>query len=95
MALALRLGKTLCELIQQMSAEELFLWQAFNRESPISDVRGDVQTAILAAAVFQAQGAKVTALELLPKWQRNAEPADLDAEEGETQLRKYLVTQTV
>lgn len=78
-----------------MSAEELFLWQAFNRESPISDVRGDVQTAILAAAVFQAQGAKVTALELLPKWQRKAEPADLDAEEGETQLRKYLVTQTV
>lgn len=95
MALALRLGKTLHELIQQMSAEELFLWQAFNRESPISDVRGDVQAAILAAAVFQAQGAKVTALELLPKWQRNAEPSNLDADEGETQLRKYLATQTV
>ncbi len=54
-----------------------------------------MQTEILAAAVFQAQGAKVTALELLPKWQRNAEPSNLDAEEDETQLRKYLAMQTV
>lgn len=57
--------------------------------------RGDVQTAILAAAVFQAQGAKVSALELLPKWQHNPEPADMDADKGETQLRRHLATQAV
>lgn len=89
MALALRLGKTLSELIEQLSAEELFLWQAFNRESPISDVRGDVQTALLAAAVFQAQGAKVTPLDLLPKWRAEIETSDND-ESGEVQLRQYL-----
>ncbi|NCE91491.1 DUF4035 domain-containing protein [Pseudomonas sp. L13] len=66
MALALRLGKTLRELSEQLSAEELFLWQTFNRESPISDLRGDVQTAIPAATVLQARGAKVSALDLLP-----------------------------
>ncbi|SFU95213.1 DUF4035 domain-containing protein [Pseudomonas sp. OV546] len=89
MALALRLGKTLRELIEQLSAEELFLWQAYNRESPISDVRGDVQTAILAAAVFQAQGAKVAPLDLLPRWRPDDELPDRE-EDGEVQLRQYL-----
>lgn len=51
-----------------MPAEELFLWQAFDRISPISDVRGDVLAAVTAASVFQAQGAQVSAADLLPKW---------------------------
>lgn len=90
MALALRLGKTLHELIEQLSAEELFLWQAYNRESPISDLRGDVQTAIIAAAALQAQGAKIAPIDLLPKWRAGTEAPD-DEEDGEVQLRYYLV----
>ena len=45
--------------------------------------------AIGAAASFQAQGAKVTALDLLPTWRLEPLRAD-DEEEGEEILRKYL-----
>ncbi|MGF6096936.1 phage tail assembly protein T [Pseudomonas sp. 18175] len=91
MALALRLGKTLHELVGQLSAEELFLWQAYNRESPISDVRGDMQTAVLAAAIYQAQGVKVSAFDLIPKWSFGAqEQGALD--DGEVQLQRCLAS---
>jgi len=89
MTLALRLGKTLQEICNQLSAEELFLWQAYDRESPLSDQRADVLAAITAAASFQAQGAKVSALDLLPKWQ--PEPQEVDEQDdGEEMLRKFL-----
>ena len=89
LTLALRLGKTLQEICNQISAEELFLWQAYDRESPLGDQRADVLAAIGAAASFQAQGAKVTALDLLPTWRLEPLRAD-DEEEGEEILRKYL-----
>ena len=89
LTLALRLGKTLQEICNQLSAEELFLWQAYDRESPLSDQRADVLAAITAAASFQAQGAKVTALDLLPTWRVEPPEAD-EQEEGEEILRTYL-----
>ncbi len=89
LVLALRLGKTLQELCNQLSAEELFLWQAFDRESPLGDQRADVLAAITAAASFQARGAKVSALDLLPSWR--AEPQEQEEqEEGEALLKQYL-----
>ena len=89
MVLALRLGKTVQEICNQLSAEELFLWQAFDRESPLGDQRADVLAAITAAASFQAQGAKISALDLLPSWR--AEPPEPDEqEEGEALLKQYL-----
>lgn len=89
LTLALRLGKTLQEICNQLSAEELFLWQAYDRESPLSDQRADVLAAITAAASFQAQGAKVSALDLLPKWQPETQEVD-EQDDGEEMLRKYL-----
>lgn len=94
MALALRLGKTLHELRETMSAEELHLWKAFNRESPISDVRGDVQAAIVASAAFQAQGAKVSALDLLPKWTDPEPDPVAEAESGEELLKSFLMAKS-
>ena len=89
LTLALRLGKTLQEICNQLSAEELFLWQAYDRESPLSDQRADVLAAITAAASFQARGAKVSALDLLPKWR--TEPQEVDEQDdGEEILRKFL-----
>ncbi len=89
LVLALRLGKTLQELCNQLSAEELFLWQAFDQESPLGDQRADVLAAITAAASFQARGAKVSALDLLPSWR--AEPQEQEEqEEGEALLKQYL-----
>ena len=89
LVLALRLGKTVQEICNQLSAEELFLWQAFDRESPLGDQRADVLAAITAAASFQAQGAKISALDLLPSWR--AEPQEQEEqEEGEALLKQYL-----
>lgn len=93
LTLALRLGMTLQELRDRMSAEELLLWMAYNRDSPLSDVRGDIQASIIAASVFQAQGAKVSALDLLPKWKSEADtPVDEEREaaEGEELFRAFL-----
>ncbi len=83
LTLCLRLGKTLGEL-DQMPVEEFNLWRAYDRESPISDMRHDVMGAIIAAAPLQAAGAKVSAADMLPPWARvsdeqaaeDAEPAD-------------------
>ncbi|SFW77343.1 DUF4035 domain-containing protein [Pseudomonas sp. NFACC04-2] len=94
LTLALRLGMTLRDLRQSMSAEELFLWMAYNQESPLSDTRGDIQASIIAASVFQAQGAKVSAVDLLPKWKD--EPALVvdeitQAEEGAEMFKAFLM----
>lgn len=56
---------------------------------PLGDQRADVLAAIGAAASFQAQGAKVTAMDLLPTWRLEPLRAD-DEEEGEEILRKHL-----
>ena len=62
MTLALRLGRTVGELMQSMSAAELMLWQAY--------------AALVASSVFQAQGAKVSLADVLPTWQANDKPPD-------------------
>lgn len=94
LTLALRLGMTLQDLRQSMSVEELFLWMAYNQESPLSDTRGDIQASIVAASVFQAQGAKVSAVDLLPKWKE--EPVAVvdeatQAEEGAEMFKAFLM----
>ncbi len=97
LTLALRLGMTLQDLRSRMSAEELFLWMAYNQESPLSDTRGDIQASIIAASVFQAQGAKVSAVDLMPKWKdESAVVVDevAQAEEGEQLFRAFLMVKS-
>jgi hypothetical protein len=55
MKLALRLGRTRGELKQSISMSELRLWLAYDRISPIGDMRGDVHAAQISAAVYNAQ----------------------------------------
>ncbi len=93
LALALRLGMTLHDLREQMSAEELMLWMAYDRVSPIADIRGDIQASIVAASTLQAQGAKVTASDMMPKWvPETVLPVDEEQEaiEGEASFMAYL-----
>lgn len=60
------------------------LWRAFDRVSPISDMRHDVLASIVAAAPLQAAGAKVSALDMLPPWSRlKEEPGPVDEEEAD------------
>ncbi|AMS23855.1 hypothetical protein AYK59_11180 [Pseudomonas synxantha] len=97
MTLALRLGMTLQDLRSRMSAEELFLWMAYNQESPLSDTRGDIQASIIAASVFQAQGAKVSAVDLMPKWKDEAAAVvdeTAEAEEGEQLFKAFLMVKS-
>ncbi|PHM51016.1 phage tail assembly protein T [Xenorhabdus sp. KK7.4] len=68
LTLALRLGKTLSALQRELSASELMLWLAYDRLSPLSDQRGDIQAAQIAAAVYQSQGVKVSLNEALLQW---------------------------
>ena len=81
MALALRLGRTLSEL-DDMPAEEYFLWRAFDQQSPLSDARGDVLAAMVAAAPLQAAGMKVSAVDMLPPWSQRPEQEDDEPEES-------------
>lgn len=97
LTLALRLGMTLQDLRSRMSAEELFLWMAYNQESPLSDTRGDIQASIIAASVFQAQGTKVSAVDLMPKWKdESAVVVDeaAQAEEGEQLFKAFLMVKS-
>uniref|UniRef100_UPI00293B894F phage tail assembly protein T n=1 Tax=Escherichia coli TaxID=562 RepID=UPI00293B894F len=50
MSLALRLGRTLHELRQTITASELKMWIEFDRISPIGDWRTDAQAAQISVA---------------------------------------------
>ncbi len=76
MALALRLGKTLHELKTTLTARELALWIAFDAQSPISDRRGDIQSAQVASAIFQSQGGKVSLGDALLQWNEPEQEQD-------------------
>ena len=72
MSLALRMGKTLKQLGEEMTASELKLWLAYDRKSPLSDVRGDIQTASIVSAVINAQGGKISLEDALLRWGQEA-----------------------
>lgn len=57
------MGRTLRELREEMGADELLLWQARNRESPIGLEREDFHAAQVSAATG---GGKV--VDYLPRW---------------------------
>lgn len=68
MSLALRMGRTLSELRQTLSANELLMWIEFDRESPIGDVRSDIHAAQIVSAVYGSKGVKVPLNEAIIQW---------------------------
>lgn len=77
MSLALRLGRTLQELRNTLTASELKMWIAFDNVSPIGDWRGDVQAAQVSTAILNAQGAKASINEMILKWGETEEEAEI------------------
>ncbi|WP_218571766.1 phage tail assembly protein T [Stutzerimonas degradans] len=74
-----------------MPVEEFLLWRAYDRESPIGDMRQDVMGAIIAAAPLQAAGAKVSAADMLPPWSRlSAEQEAAGAEPEEDAAETFF-----
>ena len=82
MALALRLGRTLHELKQTLTASELRMWIEFDRINPISDRRGDIQAAQISAAVLNSQGAKVSMDDVILQWAATEQEENNDGLEG-------------
>lgn len=58
MALALRLGRSLRELLETVSAEELTLWRAYDLKQPIGDWRHDLGHAVVASTVANVNRGK-------------------------------------
>jgi hypothetical protein len=56
MQLAMRLGRTLDELGQTMSAKEFGLWCALNQQDPWDHTRGDINAAIICATIANYAG---------------------------------------
>lgn len=77
MSLALRLGRTVHELRQSLTASELKLWIAYDRLSPIGDWRGDIQSAQVATAVLNSQGGKFSLDDTLLKWGLSEETEEI------------------
>ena len=90
MVLALRLGRTLGELMQAIDTHELSLWRELDRTSPLGDERADLLAASLAATVAQAAGAKVRATDMLVRW--GADDAETPAEAGADALKAFLLS---
>jgi len=82
MTLALRLGRTLDELKQTLTARELRMWIEFDRINPISDRRGDIQAAQISAAVLNSQGAKVSMDDVVLQWNVTEQEESNDGLEG-------------
>lgn len=77
MSLALRMGRTLHELRQTMTASELKMWIAFDRISPVGDWRQDAQAAQIAVATLNSQGGKFTIPDVMLKWGEQGEGAEV------------------
>ena len=75
--MALRLGRTVHELRQTLTASEMKMWIAYDRLSPIGDWRGDVQAAQVATAAINAQGGKLGINDVLLKWGQSAEEGEI------------------
>jgi len=77
MSLALRMGRTLHELRQTITASELKMWIEFDRISPIGDWRTDAQAAQIAVATLNSQGGKFNIPEVMLKWGEQEDVADV------------------
>lgn len=58
--LALRLGRSVRELLHTVGAGEIAEWAAYDRISPIGDERGDLHAAIVADVISRVNGNKTT-----------------------------------
>lgn len=77
MSLALRLGRTLHELGQTITASELKMWIAYDRISPIGDWRADAQAAQIAVATLNAQGGKYEIKDVILRFGDQAEAEEV------------------
>lgn len=78
MSLALRMGRTLGELQQSMTASEFMMWAEYDRISPVGDIRGDILVAQVVSSVYGSQGVKVPIEDAMISWAGDAVESDAD-----------------
>ena len=90
MSLALRLGRTLSELMCSITASELKMWIEYDKLNPIGDQRGDIQAAIISSAVAQSQGHRVSISDFILNWgsSEDGDGADSDSSDIEAFFAK-------
>ena len=72
------MGRTLSELRQNMTASELLMWIEYDRQSPVGDIRGDIQAAQIVSAVYGSQGVKVPLEDAILRWDDGEQSAPED-----------------
>lgn len=73
MTLSLRMGRTLSELRQEMTASELRMWIEYDKISPIGDTRGDIHAAQIVSAIYGSQGVRVPLTDAMLDWSSEEE----------------------
>ena len=95
-ALALRLGRTVAELLQTISSEELTEWIAYHGISPIDDARGDLQAGIVASIVANVNRSSKTPAfkpsDFMPYIDRTEEKQQGNAFVAEAKRRLNVIT---
>lgn len=86
------MGRTLSELRQSMPASELLMWIEFDRQSPVGDVRGDIQAAQIVSAVYGSQGVKVPLEDAVIQWSGSVD--ENDKQDPFEALEKALLSAT-
>lgn len=93
MRLALRLGRTLEELLAGISSEELSLWMAFDDIEPLGDVRMDLGFGVVASTLAnihrdtKKRPQAFLPQDYMPLWQRQRPPPAVSLSE---QIRAAL-----
>ena len=77
MRLALGLGKSLFEIENHLSGEELDLWREFYIDSPFGEDRNEMRNALLCSTIANSMGNKTTMKEFILF--KKEEKKDIDA----------------
>lgn len=54
------------------------MWIEFDRQSPVGDIRGDIQAAQIVSAIYGSQGAKVQLDDAILRWGGEEQSAPKD-----------------
>ncbi len=54
------------------------MWIEFDRQSPVGDIRGDIQAAQIVSAIYGSQGAKVQLDDAILRWGDGEQSAPKD-----------------
>lgn len=73
--LALALGRTVSDLLEQMTASELRDWQQFDRQAGLPDVASQWQRAQAVAMQAASNGARLEAKDYMPLISWDPQPA--------------------